>query len=161
MHKPRRFVIICKPNINLCTMSIWVSIHIFNFFLVYLFCSLPNKLLIITHPHTPTHTHPHTHTHVSVSPTVVFVVPVHFLRLSHLDADPGTQRVQRSNAQWNHSPGTTTTTTQRQSKVMLYHERPVWQHLQVCTRVDTRSCTTIIYCARRYRIHKVCFEVFF
>ena len=49
MHKPRRFVIKCKPNINLLTMSIWVSIHIYFFFhiFVYLFFSLPNKLYII------------------------------------------------------------------------------------------------------------------
>ena len=25
MHKPRRFVIKCKPNVSLCTMSIWVG----------------------------------------------------------------------------------------------------------------------------------------
>ena len=49
MHKPMRFVIKCKPNVNLCTMSIWVSIHIYFFFqkLFIYFCCLPNKLYII------------------------------------------------------------------------------------------------------------------
>ena len=32
MHQPMRFVIKCKPNVNLCTWSIWVSIHICFFF---------------------------------------------------------------------------------------------------------------------------------
>ena len=47
MHKPRHFVIKCKPNCY--TMSIWVSIHIYFFFriFVYLFSCLPNKLYII------------------------------------------------------------------------------------------------------------------
>ena len=50
MHKPmRRFVIVkCKPNINLCTMSIWVSIHIYFVFNIFVyFCSLLNILYII------------------------------------------------------------------------------------------------------------------
>ena len=49
MHKPRRLVIKCKPNVNLCTMSIWVSIHIYFFYLIFvnLFFCLPNKLYII------------------------------------------------------------------------------------------------------------------
>ena len=49
MHKPKLFFIICKPNVNFCTMSIWVSIHIYFFFhiFVYLFCFLPNNLYII------------------------------------------------------------------------------------------------------------------
>ena len=49
MHKPRRFVIKCKPNVNFCTMSIWISIHIYFFLhiFVYLFFGLPNKLYII------------------------------------------------------------------------------------------------------------------
>ena len=48
MHKPGRFVINCKPNVNLCNMSIWVSIHIYlsSIFLFIYFC-LPNKLYII------------------------------------------------------------------------------------------------------------------
>ena len=48
MYKPRRFVIKCKPNVNFCTMSIWVSIHIYFFHIyAYLFFCLPNKLYII------------------------------------------------------------------------------------------------------------------
>ena len=49
MHKPMCFVIKCKPNVNFCTMSIWVSIHIYFFFhiYVYLFFCLPNKLYTI------------------------------------------------------------------------------------------------------------------
>ena len=45
LHKPRRFVIKSKANVNFCTISIRVSIHIY--FLVYLFFCLPNKLYII------------------------------------------------------------------------------------------------------------------
>ena len=47
MRKPNRFVIICKTNVNFCTMSIWLSIlyFVFNIF-VYLFC-LPNKYIYI------------------------------------------------------------------------------------------------------------------
>ena len=49
MHKPNRFVIICKLNVNFYTMSIWVSSHIYFFFhiVVYLFLCLTNKLYII------------------------------------------------------------------------------------------------------------------
>ena len=47
MHKPRRFIIIYKPNVNFCTMSIWVSIHIYFVFhiIVYLFFCLPIGIL--------------------------------------------------------------------------------------------------------------------
>ena len=43
MHKPVRFIIKCKPSVNLCNISIWVSIHIYLFFyiFVYLFFYLP------------------------------------------------------------------------------------------------------------------------
>ena len=37
MHKPWRFVIICKPNVNLCTMSIWESIHIYFFLNIFVY----------------------------------------------------------------------------------------------------------------------------
>ena len=50
MHKPRRFVIICKPNVNFCTMSIWVSIHIyfvFHIFVYLFFFGLPNYILLL------------------------------------------------------------------------------------------------------------------
>ena len=51
MHKPWRLVIKCKPNVNFCTMSIWVSIHIYFFFhiCVYLFCFvyLINYILLL------------------------------------------------------------------------------------------------------------------
>ena len=48
MHKPRRFVIICKPNVNFCTMSIMVSINIYFFFHIidHIFFCLPNKIYI-------------------------------------------------------------------------------------------------------------------
>ena len=49
MHKLRRYVIIVKPNVNLCTVSIWLSIHIFfsSIFCLSIFFCLPNKLYII------------------------------------------------------------------------------------------------------------------
>ena len=84
MHKRRRFVIKCKPNVNFCNMSIWVSIHIYFLFhiFVYLFCCLPNKLYIIkyiyiyiyiyiytthTNIYSHIHTHIYTHKHIHIN----------------------------------------------------------------------------------------------
>ena len=47
MHKPRRFLIKCKPNVIFCTMSIWVNSYLFilPYLCLFIFC-LPNKLYI-------------------------------------------------------------------------------------------------------------------
>ena len=48
MHKSRRFVTICRPNVTFFAMSILVSIHsiFLSYFCLLIFC-LPNKLYII------------------------------------------------------------------------------------------------------------------
>ena len=45
MHKPRRLVIKCKPNDHFCTMSIWVSIHIYFFLLIFVYLFLFGYLI--------------------------------------------------------------------------------------------------------------------
>ena len=45
-------VIICKPNVNFCTMSIWVSIHIYFssiLLFMYFFVYLINYILLCIH----------------------------------------------------------------------------------------------------------------
>ena len=36
MHKPRRFNINCKPDVNCCTMMTWVSIRVYFFSFIFL-----------------------------------------------------------------------------------------------------------------------------